>query len=568
MKYFIKLSLLVFACAIFFSACNKSNDPGKMIPKNAMIIVHMNAKSLSSKLSWDEVKQTTWFNHLSSDSSKPSWTKAIMDDPQKTGIDIKSDLIFFVIKNMENEEMVFEGDVKDSKTFGDFIKNLNTNSAVGKDGDLNTFTLNKGVIVWNNKKFAMIADAPQHSMQMNDSTLHDSTKSTAPAIASSGNLMSVCKSFFSLSSDTSMEKNEKFSNLLKDDGDIHYWQNTEELMKVSMPAAAAGMLGMLKLDVFFKENISTITASFDNGKISFKQRMYAGKEFTDVLKKLNNANLNTDMVKNISAQNLAAVIAWHFNPEGFLELIKLTGLDGFINIFLVQKGLSLDDIVKATKGDVVFALSDLKMKKDSTIKDTATHMRHKEMIPEHTFLFSTSVGDKDAFNKVLNAVKELDKTMNNQSQPNYKMNDNYFVAGNSADAINNYLAGKKTDHVFLDKIKGHPFGGFADLQMILKSLGNNFTTDSLSKMMYDINVKMWDNIFITGGEYKDGGFIGNGEINLVDKSTNSLRQMNKYFDGISQYYSMYTQFKSSPDTVYAPESKPTMHGPHNKKSKK
>ena len=535
MKSFIKLSMAIICSAIIFSACkNKSNDIGKMIPKNALIIVHMNAKSLSSKLSWDEIKQTTWYNHLYNDSSKPAWTKALMDDPQKSGIDMNSDLIFFALKNMENTDLVFEGNVKDSKAFADLIKNIHPDAVISKDGDLNIVSMDKGTVAWNDKKFAMVTNFAEHFNMhgMNDSAMTDSVKAAPPLVAPSNNLLSVCKSLFSLTSDSSMEKNERFGDLIKEDGDIHYWQNTEELVKSSM-SAGMGMIGMLKLDVFYKENVSTITASFDNGKINFKQRMYAAKEFTDVLKKMNNADFNTDMIKNIPGQNLAVVFAWHFNPEGLMDLIKLTGMDGFINMFLVQKGISLDDIIKATKGDVVFALSDLKMQKDSTGADTINGMQHKEM-PQHTFLFSTSIGDKDAFNKVLTVVKTLDKNTGHVSEQNYKSSNKYFVAGNSLAAMNSFLAENKTEHAFLDKIKGHPAGGYADVQMIFNAFRDSFTKDSAAKALYDINVKMWDNGLFYGGEYKDGGFTGSAEINLIDKNTNSLKQLNKYADAMSQ----------------------------------
>jgi len=45
---------------------------------------------------------------------------------------------------------------------------------------------------------------------------------------------------------------------------------------------------------------------------------------------------------------------------------------------------------------------------------------------------------------------------------------------------------------------------------------------------------MWNNVYITGGEYKDGGIVTNGEVNFRDKNTNSLKQLNKYFDDISK----------------------------------
>ncbi len=71
-----------------------------MIPANASFVLDINAKSFLSKLSWDEIKKSFWYNELMTDSSIPANSKAIMDDPAKTGIDLKSDLIIFLLKRI------------------------------------------------------------------------------------------------------------------------------------------------------------------------------------------------------------------------------------------------------------------------------------------------------------------------------------------------------------------------------------------------------------------------------------------------------------------------------------
>ena len=73
-------------------------------------------------------------------------------------------------------------------------------------------------------------------------------------------------------------------------------------------------------------------------------------------------------------------------------------------------------------------------------------------------------------------------------------------------------------------------GGYVDVQMILKALQAQLTKDSVGKAFYDRNITMWNNIYFTGGEYKDGGLVSNGELNFVDKTTNSLKQLNKLAD--------------------------------------
>ena len=53
-------------------------------------------------------------------------------------------------------------------------------------------------------------------------------------------------------------------------------------------------------------------------------------------------------------------------------------------------------------------------------------------------------------------------------------------------------------------------------------------TDSLTLAGFDASLKMWDNLTMKGGQFKDGGITQHWEINLMDKNTNSLKQLNKY----------------------------------------
>ena len=64
MKSFFRSCLTVITTAILFSSCSKTNEEGKMIPKNATFVAFLNTKSLNEKLTWDDIKQTDWFKHV------------------------------------------------------------------------------------------------------------------------------------------------------------------------------------------------------------------------------------------------------------------------------------------------------------------------------------------------------------------------------------------------------------------------------------------------------------------------------------------------------------------------
>lgn len=531
MKSFSRLTITIVAVMTVFSACKKSNDAGKMIPKDALIILHLNIKSLSSKISWDEIRQTSWYKEAYNDTAAKPWVKKIMDNPENSGIDFNAGLFVFAQKNAGTGQVVFEGDIKDAAVFEAFNRNFTTEAATTKDGNLNTLTLkNESVVCWNNKKFAYVFNSP-FMAQVPVNT--DSTQAPVPQASTVAQLLQTCKNLFSLSSDANLEKNEKFAKLIKEDGDVHYWQNTEQFMKNS---PQLGMMSMLKLDLFFKENVSTMTANFENGKINVHQKMYASAELTDLMKKYGGGSVNSEMIHNIPSGDLTGLLSIHYKPEGLRELIKLTGMDGFINMFITQQGFTLDDFVKANKGDVLFAVTDFTMKPDTFTfktgsgKDTVFNSYK----PDLNMLFSVSIDDNPSFDKLMSAAKKMSAEMRKDSGIYYARNTKYFALGNNQQNLNKYIAGGSNKIDLPGKTDDHPVAFYINIQKILMQINPRPGMDSVERIVLSESKRMWSDIFLSGGEYNDGGFVMHTEVNLQDKNTNSIKQLNTYADHIAK----------------------------------
>ena len=90
-------------------------------------------------------------------------------------------------------------------------------------------------------------------------------------------------------------------------------------------------------------------------------------------------------------------------------------------------------------------------------------------------------------------------------------------------------------------------GGYVNLQYIMKSINNEIPKDSSSKIIYDASLQFWDNIFLKGGNYTDGGFSYDIEINLVDKTSNSLKQLSQYMGLIGE---VMTKKRNDANTYY------------------
>lgn len=555
----ISLSLLLLVMyALLIVSCKQTNKTGAMIPSDAAMVLHLNTNSLSSKLTWDEVKQTNWFKEMYAN-APDSLSQKLMDDPANAGMDIKSDFIFFMKSQANHGYMVFEGTIKDATAFEAFNKKVSKGASAAKDGDYSNMQLQEGAVVtWNKDRFVYVIDAPY--MNMASSFSIEGGNSTEPRIMTADTLLKISKSLFNLDSDNSLGGNERFGSMMKEEGDIHMWLNSEYMYS----GIADGMLSMMKVNTLLQGNVSATTINFDNGKILFKSKGYYNKELAKLFDKYPAKEINADVINRIPSQNVVAAFVMNYPPEGLKEFMKVVGVDGVVNGFLGKANYSVEEFVKANKGDMVIAVTDFTVtnRVDSIIvEEGQPPMTYNRSGPDAKVLFATSINDRPAFDKLIGTIKAQGGEDFARGIPEitYNLNNNWFAVSNSSEFVTKFLAGGSTNHAFASKISGHPFGGYVDIQKIIQTMQPN-GNDTSDMITYNASLAMWQDIVITGGEYKDGALSGEAEINLINKNVNSLKQLNSYFDQMSrglkakqQRYDAYGN-DSLPPAVEAPST--------------
>ncbi|MFZ4059172.1 MAG: DUF4836 family protein [Ferruginibacter sp.] len=538
-----KLSYFLFAAALFtLASCSNSNDQGKLIPKDAALVVHVDGKSLSAKLPWDSIKQNPLVQQASGDTTLPPIVKQLLDNPENSGIDTKADLLFFAQKDSLGGYIAFEGTVKDATKFIAFNKQLNANAKeIQKDG-ITLLNIDKVTVGWKSEKFVYVVDAPQLG-QMDELSRRMMNNDIDVSSTKTRNLESTVASIFALKGETSLEEDKKFTTLMKESGDVHFWMNTEALNKGSVGSSA---LAMLNLDKLYKGNFTTATVNFENGKVLMNAKTYAGEELTKLYKKYSGGKVNEDMLKRIPGKDAVALFALNFKPEGIQELIKLTNLDGLLNIGLATLGFSIEDFVKANKGDIVFGLTDFSIPAPDTLSDGTFGMAARQQ-PEFNMTFGAAIGDKEAFNKLINAGKKAGEKfitgegVSTDSVPlpfGYSSNGTYFAMSNkkaNADAFTQ-SAGTAVNEALLKKLTGSSFSGYVNIHAIMKAFENEAKTDSVATAVYNASLATWEDVFMSGGEFTDGAITQKIEINLTEKNTNSLLQLNRYATKLSALY--------------------------------
>lgn len=519
-KRFLSLLSVALVAVVLFSSCAKDNKQGRYVPATAGMVMHFNGESLNDKLPWEEVKQNAMFTKISSDTSIPAFAKSILENPENSGVNIKTDLVIFLVKDSAGGYAGIEGFLKDEAKFKQFLIAANKNAKeTSKDG-YTYFADEEASIGYNKERFIVSINLPQLSMmdKMPGGTFPtDSSFGGMAEVKYDRDMNAITASLFALKEDQSLAKNEKFTDLVKTKGDVHFWYNAQYFNTTGSMGPMAAMVNINKVT---DGAVFAGTVNFDNGRINFDGKSYGNKEVMDIYKKYSGSRFDKSMIKNIPSQNLAGMMIMNFKPEGIREMLKLLGVDGLANMGAAKIGFSLDDFVKAGKGDMMFAVTDI-----ST--DSAATEKAK-------FIFAASVAERAALNKLIDAGKKTAPMMGMGDQSgnnpiNYNTGEKYFVLTNNKATTDSYLSGTaNSNYSFMDNISGGPFGGYVNFQYIMNAMKPSPTADSLSVAAFDASVKMFDNLLLSGGNFKDGGITQHWELNLVDKNTNSLNQLNKF----------------------------------------
>jgi len=514
MKRLLSPYLLCSLVILLFSCSKKNAVP---VPKDAAVVLHIDGASLQSKLSWEEIKNSKWYTDAIKE-VKDSTVEKILNDPASSGIDLQSDSYIFAVPRGNKLYSVFTANLKDDKAFAALVQKIQTEKKIETKDDISFLAERSTVLTWNDKRVVAVfgTDMPNPTGGM---------QSYGEPV-SQDSLLKFASGIYKLEKSESLASDDRFADLKEEKGDLHFWANPGKLMGGSLSA----MLAITKASTLFEGNATAATINFDNGKITVKAKNHFSKELVALYKKFKLENLNEDMLKKIASQDVAVALGFNFPPALLKEYATLLGVDGFANMFLAQANLSIDDIAQAFKGDMLLSVTDFNLSRMRTDTAPANNMGAK-------FLFGMSLKSKAAFDKLITALTTQMKEKSgedfslNKIVPN-KITDNWFLVGTDSTQMNAFES-TNINHSFISKISGHPMGGFVDLQKIIKGV-SSMSQDSLSMFITDQSLKYWQDVIFYGGEFKDEKMESYMEVNMVDKNTNSLKQLNTYLASIAE----------------------------------
>ena len=529
-KIILFVALFIFVLSIF--SCNKIPKHAKYIPKNALAVMTVDMNKMSKKLIWNVLTGSEIFDDMQKD-IKNEESKKAMKDFSNIGIDPTETIYLFYNGNMKNENHpCLLAAMKDASKFETFINKNYPEIKLEENKDFKTCIVEKKyIIAWN--KDAAIATLI-NSNEFNFET--EETDSNAVANLIDGtNEKTYLAELFTQKSNNAITDISNFKKLQNEGHDFAVWVNYEELYNQSAAFGGESMKAFLKPE-YMKDAALAMGFNFEKGSLDMEMDYYFSEKLASIYKKYATDNVNADLVNNIPSNNIAFIGAYNIKPkmiQAFLEEFKL---DGMANLGLAAVGMSMETIMSAFKGDMVYAMSDLKMKpKDSTKNDFS----FSNDTPDFNVTYAMSIDDVTSFEKILNkGVKEnfLTKNGNSYSLPNSQegvliYDKNKMVFSNHNKIAEQYMTAKGNAKENIPAevwkhIANNPISFYADLKKIMEVVPNDEKDEANKQLMSELKT-MFTYAQLYGGKMKGNANHLEGNLYFANKDENAMIQLIK-----------------------------------------
>lgn len=523
-----KITIAVLLVAFTFTACNNTPKQAAYIPKDASIVIGINAKELSKKIAWNVLVGSELFDEM----KKELPDTAVVSGLGDAGVDVLSTIYAFVktderfSNGVKMTAIIPLSDVKKwenyiHKTFPGIVIKATKNRKEAKLGD-NIYAgwTNDMAIVMNT-----LSQYPTYNMMDSIAT---------PVAKDEDVLPQEMEAAFNIDKGNTLLKDKRFAKLEEEGHDLTLWVNYDAIMS-NMGSSMGSLTGGIAMSGKLWKNAAMATGiDFEKGKIAAAMNYYVAEELQQVYKEYGTPSADKEMVAMLPKHNLAFMAAMHLTPKALKATLEKMGMLGFMSLALTETGLTSDDVFEAFSGDMAIAANDFMLKKKTIAYEGMEPFT--STTPSVNYLFTAMIGDKAKMLKLINFAVSKDmlipmgnniwKLSDGVEDTTYIVtNEKYLVASNKLSAANGFLTGAfKTQEMpqpVKDEVVGKPMGMFADFQALLANIQYTKAEEKDSLMTVEIK-QLAQNFVASGGDFKDGSFKYKMDFNFVNKKENSL----------------------------------------------
>ncbi|MFY7964011.1 MAG: DUF4836 family protein, partial [Chitinophagaceae bacterium] len=408
MKTMFRSAVIALIAVVLFASCkNKSPKQANLIPKDALMVFIVDQNAMSEKLKKGNYKLDESLEKLFSsiDSVKG---KKMFTDINNAGVDFKEKMYGFVTqkgnpKTTQISSVNLITALTSSAKFEAFLKAQEElkGREVKKGKDYSYMQMDGNAIISWNADIAMITGFMVN--QQGNFDVATGEYKIANPINKVEELKKLVESFYSLKDADKVSSVKYFTEMLNEKADAYVFASSASTIN----AMSMMPFQLPKLEELMKDNYSTSTINFEDGKVVANGTYHFNDRLNSLMKQYGNSTVKPAILENFPSQNVNAAILMSFKPEMVGGLMKELELETLANAGLSQLGITMQDIYKSLKGDMAVAMGDFAMNMD-TSKGFPMPMP-----PTLKYLFSAEVGDKASLDKVLGKAVEMKALENN-----------------------------------------------------------------------------------------------------------------------------------------------------------
>lgn len=532
---------LMLPVLLMMGACHRTPDHARYIPKNALMVAEVNTKELSKKIAWSLITGSKLWDRLRGRSKEDSAKQSeFIKNMQEAGVDELNTFYAYLKNNGANDKeacFVVLIPLKDAMKWEGFLKKTFTDATVSEVKKRKEARLSDDIYAgWTNNLLILIS--LQQTQQLYSEEGMPSVQGEKEVL-----MASYLESAFNVSGDNALLTDARFAAFEKHKHDLGFWVNIDALMS-SYGAKNLGMVtgGLSLSNTMWRNSAFSAATNFDKGRIVTDILMYSSDELKEINKQYSNQNVDQDLVSRIPNNGLDYVFAYHMSPEGTRKTLEKMGLLGLANGYLSQQGLSMEEILSAISGDMIFSMNNYIQKKETVLFDsTDASSAFGSYTTDMDVLFALKLNKKEAFQKLLNLAVNMEmleqvsegvyrtKSMGNANDSSLILVKNGFaVFANKPMLAGNFISGAYTKKVPLkvkEHILKHPFGMFFDYNNWAKRTAGIMANNAADSLVYEASLKTFDNFVFNGGNLDQNAFRYQMSINFINKKESSLLQL-------------------------------------------
>lgn len=413
MKKILNLLCSALVVAVALTSC-KSHVPkeAKYIPKDANVVLILDPQQMQDKLQKGGISIDTLINRVFNAGEADAKDKAaFVGFRDSAGINWSEKWYFFTRQKINGDKsqsnsFTLIGGLKDAKNFETFLVKQLKNE--GKDAKIvaekeykYTLATDNTIIAWNDDQLGVMY------LGRTSKPVFDTTTMTFREPETPSNLAEEIKRemgrCFTQKVNESLADVKMFTEMFKDKADGYMFTSTN----AALPALAMLPFQPPKLEEMLKDNYSTATLTFEDGRILMKGTAYTNQLLSSLLKKYAGPTVDLSLIESYPSQQVNGFMMFAFNPEIFGGVLQQLEMENLANNYLSKAGFTSQDLYKSLKGQIVVAVSDIAM--PSAGPDPMDKYNEKSMVRKKSFakmIFNAPVGDKTSFFKLMDLAAQ------------------------------------------------------------------------------------------------------------------------------------------------------------------